>query len=97
MKKRTKLNPRDIHQLPELCLSECFILYNNVIYLLENLGCIDLSIIVILSEYYLKRIEHISIRWALKLNIAPKTFKIFVDDSYARFTSREQSLQQGSN
>ena len=44
-------------------------------------------------ECYLQRIEHISITQALNLNLAPKTFKRFVDDSHARFNNREQSLQ----
>ena len=48
---------------------------------------------VVLSECYLQRIEHISITQALTLNLAPKTFKRFVDDSHARFNNREQSLQ----
>ena len=48
---------------------------------------------VVLSECYLQRIEHISITQALTLNLAPKTFKRFADDSHARFNNREQSLQ----
>ena len=48
---------------------------------------------VVLSECSLQRIEHISITQALILNLAPKTFKRFVDDSHARFNNREQSLQ----
>ena len=48
---------------------------------------------VVLSESYLQRIEHISITQALNLNSAPKTFKRFFDDSHARFNNREQSLQ----
>ena len=48
---------------------------------------------IVLSECYLQRIEHISITQALTLNLAPKTFKRFVDDSHARFDNREQSLQ----
>ena len=93
LKKRTKLNLTDIQQLLELCLSECYFLYNNVIWTLENSGPIGLSIMVVLSECYLQRIEHISITQALDLNVAPKTFKRFVDDSRARFNNREQSLQ----
>ena len=42
---------------------------------------------------HLQRIERISITQALTLNLAPKTFKRFFDDSHARFTTREQSLQ----
>ena len=48
---------------------------------------------VVLSECYLQRTEHISIIQALNLNLAPKTFKRFVDDSHARFNNREQLLQ----
>ena len=60
---------------------------------LENSRPMGLSIMVVLPECYLQRIEHISITQALNLNLAPKTFKRFVDDSHARFNNREQSLQ----
>ena len=61
---------------------------------MENSGPIGLSImVVVLSECYLQRIEHISITQAHNLNLAPKTFKRFADDSHARFDNREQSLQ----
>ena len=93
LKKRTKLNLTDIQQLLKLCLSECYFLYNNVIWTLENSGPIGLSIMVVLSECYLQRIEHISKTQALTLNLAPKTFKRFFDDSHARFNNREQALQ----
>ena len=93
LKKRAKLNLTDIQQLLELCLIESHFLCNNVILTLENSGRIALSIIVILTECYLQRIEHISITQALDLNLAPKTFKRFVDDFCARVNNREQSLQ----
>ena len=93
MKKRTKSNLTDIQQFLELCLSECYFPYNNVIWNLENLESTGLSIMVVLSACYLQRIEHISITQALNLNLAPKTFKRFVDDSHARLNNREQSLQ----
>ena len=48
---------------------------------------------VVLSECYLQRIEHISIIEALYHNLSPKTFKRFLDNSNARFNTREQSLQ----
>ena len=60
---------------------------------MENSGPIRLSIMVVLSECSLQRIEHISITQALNLNLAPKTFKRFVDDRHARFNNREQLLQ----
>ena len=65
----------------------------NVIWTLENSGPIGLSVMAVLSECYLQRIEHIFIIQALTLNLAPKTFKRFVDDSHARFKNRGQSLQ----
>ena len=88
LKKRTKLNLTDIQQLLELCLSEFYFLYNNVIWTLENSGPLGLSIMVVLSECYLQRIEHISITQALTLNLAPKPFKKFIDGSHARFNNR---------
>ena len=39
------------------------------------------------------KIEQIPITQALTLNLAPKTFKRFVDASRVRFNDREQSLQ----
>ena len=93
LKKRTKLNLADIQQLLELCLSESYFLYNNVIRTLENSGPIGLSIMVVLSECYHQRIERISIIQALNLILAPKPFKRFVDDSHGIFNNREQSLQ----
>ena len=93
LKKRTKLNLMDIQKLLQLRLSEFYFLYNNVIWTLGNSGPIGLSIMVVLSECCLQGIEHISITQGLTLNLAPKTFKRFVDDSHARFNNREQSLQ----
>ena len=54
-----------------------------------KVGPIGLSITDVLSECYLQRIKRISITQALILNLAPKTFKRFVDDSNARFNNRE--------
>ena len=48
---------------------------------------------VVLSECYRQRIEHISITQAPTLNLTPKAFTRFVGDSHARFSTREQSLQ----
>ena len=87
------MNLTDIQQLLEFYLSECCFLYNKLIWTLENSGPIRLSIMVVLSECSLQRIEHISITQALNLNLAPKTFKRFVDDRHARFNNREQLLQ----
>ena len=48
---------------------------------------------IISFECYLQRIQHISITQTLTLNIASKTFKRFVHDSYARYKTREKSWQ----
>ena len=72
--------------------SECHFLYSNVIWTRENSGPIRLSIMVVLSECYLQRIEYISITQVLNLNLAPKSFKRFADDSHARFNNKELQL-----
>ena len=59
VKRRTKLTLINIHQLIELCVSECYFLYNNIIWKSYNSGPIGLSII--LSECYLERLEEKSI------------------------------------
>ena len=88
---RTKLTPTDIHKLTELCLSKSYFLYENKIRLLENTGPIGLSLIVVLSESYLQHLEHKAIAEALAIQIQPKTFKRYVDDSHARFTSKHHA------
>ena len=85
---RTKLTLTDIHKLTELCLSKSYFLCENKIRLLENAGPIGLSLMVVLSESYLQHLEHKVIAEALAIQIQPKTFKRYVDDSHARFTSK---------
>ena len=87
---RTKLTLTDIHKLTELCLSK-YLLYENKIRLLENAGPIGLSLMVVLSESYLQHLEHKAIAEALAIQIQPKTFKRYVDDSHARFTSKRHA------
>ena len=52
VKRRTKLTLVDIQQLTELCVSECYFLYNNLIWKLYNSGPIGLPIMVVLSECF---------------------------------------------
>ena len=92
-KRRTKLTLEDIHQLIKLCVSECYFLYNNLIRKLHNSGPIGLSIMVVLSECYLQRLEEKPIYLFFALNVSPKTFKRYVDDSHDRFENKQQSLQ----
>ena len=84
----TKLTLTDIHKLTELCLSKSYFPYENKIRLLENAGPIGLSLMVILSESYLQHLENKAIAEALAIQIHSKTFKRYVDDSHARFTSK---------
>ena len=46
---------------------------------------------VVLSESYIQNLEHKAIAEALTLNLAPKTYRRYIDDTHARFTSKEQS------
>ena len=48
---------------------------------------------VVLSECYLQRLEEKPIYLFFALNVSPKTFKGYVDDSQDRFENKQQSLQ----
>ena len=93
LKTRTKLTLVDIQQLIELCVSECYFLWDNVIWNLLNSGPIDLSIMVVLSESYLQYLEKNTIELALTFDIAPKIFRGYVDDSHAQFGSRNNATE----
>ena len=84
---------KDIYEIAELCLRECYFLWNNEIRILKNSGPIELSFMVVLSESYVQNLEHKAIAEALTLNLAPKTYRQYVDDTHARFTSKEQSRE----
>ena len=92
LQKRTKLTLTDIHKLTELCLSKCYFLYENILRLFQNSGPIRLSLMVVLSECYLQKIEFKAIAEALNYKIAPKIFRRFVDDSHARFRNRSNTF-----
>ena len=82
-----------MHQLIELCVSECYFPYNNPIRKLYNSGPIGLSIMFVLSECYLQRPEEWSIALSLAFNISPRPFKRYIDDSHVRFENKQKSLQ----
>ena len=48
---------------------------------------------VVLSEGYLQNPEKHAIKLALKFSIAPKTFRKYIDDSYARFGRRKNATE----
>ncbi|XP_065680493.1 ankyrin-1-like [Hydra vulgaris] len=82
---RTKLTLTDIHQLIELCLSQCYFLYKNVIRAIPNSGPIGLSLMVVVAEAFLQHLETKTLRVAEINLFSPKSFKCYVDDSHARF------------
>ena len=88
--KRIKPRLKDICELAELCLSECYFLWSNEIRILKNSGPIELSFMIALSKSYFQNLEHKVISEALTLNLAPKTYRQYVDDNHARFKSKEQ-------
>ena len=90
---RTKLALIDIQQLKELCVNECYSLWDNVIWNLLNSWKICLSIMVVLSESYLKNLERGAIELALTLGIAPKAFRWCFDDSHVQFGSRNNATE----
>ena len=88
LKARTKLTLIDIQQLIELCVSEFYFLWDNVIRNLHNSGPISLSIMLILSESYLQNLERNTTELALTFDIATKTFRRHVDDSHDQFQNK---------
>ena len=58
-----------------------------------GIGPIGLSIMVVLSESYLQNLEKNATELALRFDIAPKPFRRYVVDSYARFRSRSNATE----
>ena len=52
---------------------------------------IRLSFLVVLSESYFQNFEHKAIAEALTLNLTPKTYSRFVDNTHARLRSKDLS------
>ena len=65
---------------------------NNEIIILKNSGPTGLSFMVVLSKSYVQNLEHKAIAEGLTLNLAPKTYRRYVD-THARFKSKEQSRE----
>nr|XP_047132439.1 uncharacterized protein LOC105845309 [Hydra vulgaris] len=90
LKTRTKLTLIDIHQLIELSLSICYFLYEDKIRILPNSGPIGLSLMVVIAEAFLQNIEKRALDIAFVNSFQPITYKRYVDDSHARFDSKEK-------
>ena len=87
LRQRTKLSVDDLRQLMELCLSKCYFLWNDKIYLLKNSAPIGLALMVVMAESFLQHHEKNAIETSSNQipSIAPKSFLRYVDDSHARF------------
>ena len=90
VRERTKLSMSDVRKLLELSLSTCYFLWNDKIYSIADSGPIGLSLMVVIAEGYLQFIEKNAMEIALNANVAPKTYRRYVDDSHARFDTCEQ-------
>ncbi|XP_057316789.1 uncharacterized protein LOC130657810 [Hydractinia symbiolongicarpus] len=90
---RTKLTLEDIRLLIELCLSKCYFIWEDKIYLLQNSGPIGLALMVVVAEAFLQYHERNAISVALQRNppVALKSFKRYVDDSHARFINLKEA------
>jgi len=93
VKTRTNLTIVDIKILLELCLSKCYFLYENAIYVIKDAGPIGLSLMVVIAESYLQFLEKKSIQDAIIFGCCPVTFRRYVDDSHSRFANKEQSTE----
>lgn len=58
------------------------------------MGATELSFKVILSESYTPNLEQKAIAEALNLNLAPKTYRQYFEDTSTLFKSKEQILNK---
>ena len=92
-KKRTIFTLKHIKLLIEVCLYKSYFLWNDKIHCLVDSGPIGLSLMVVLAESFLQTLENKSLRIArsLKVPVAPKTHKRYVDDTHNRFNTIDES------
>ena len=57
------------------------------------MGPVGLSCIFVLSESYVQHLEYKATAEALTLNLHLKTYRRYVNDTHARFISKEQSRE----
>ena len=72
----------------DLCLSKCYFLWENKIYLLKNSAPIGLALMGVMAEAFLQHHKPNALRIALEQN-TPKSFLCYVDDSHARFNTSD--------
>ena len=84
---------RYICELAQLCLIQCHFLWKNEIRILKNLRPFGLSFMIVLCKSYVQNLDHKAIAEALTLNLSPRTYRRYVDDTHTRFISKEQSRE----
>ena len=89
--KGTKLSVLDIEKLLNLCLSKCYFLWDNKIFVIEDAGPIGLSLMVTMVEAYLQFLKANALQMAF--DFCSKTFRWYVDDSHGRFGNLQQAEQ----
>ena len=89
VKKHTKLVISEIKMLMEICLSQCYFLWNNEVHKLKDSGPIGLSLMVVMAEGFLQVLEAQAVNDALYLqpSIQPLSYYRYVDDIHSRFKS----------
>ena len=94
-KTRTILKLEHVKQLIEVCLYKSYFLWNNEIHCLEDSGPIGLSLMVVLAESYLQKIENqaLSIAQNRAVPINPITHRRYVDDTHDRFLEKQSSIE----
>ena len=87
---RTMFKLEHIKELIEVYLYKSYFLWDNKIHSLIDSGPIGLSLMVVLAESYLQKIENCPLSIASNLGIAvtPITHKRYVDDTHDRFLSK---------
>ena len=91
LRKRTKLILTDIHKLIELCFSTTYFIFDSRVRILEKSSLIALVLMVVTPGGFLQRLEDGGMKEAMATNLAPLTYKRYVDDSHARFEAVHQS------
>ena len=67
-----------------LCLANCYFIWENEIYEQKNSGPIGLTLLVVIAEAFLQQHEAKAISIPLNQNISIKSFLWYIDDSHAR-------------
>ena len=91
LSERTKLTLQEIRDLMDLCLNDCYFLWQNDVHKLDNSGPIGLALMVVVAEAFLQHHEEKALKVAKYQKINVKSFRRYVDDSHCRIPSIQQA------